>query len=851
MASSCAQFTDLPKLQPEDLAFKLPQTSAIFARDGSLITTLHGEQDRTNVRLRDVPKHVRLAAVAIEDERFFDHDGVDLKAIMRAFVSNAASGEIREGGSTITQQYVKNVIIAPGETAEKTLQRKIDEAALSRQLEKKLTKRDILERYLNTVYFGEGAYGIEAAATTYFGKSVRKLALHEGALLAGLIRSPEAYNPRRNPELAVQRRDLVLSKMEELGWAGAAEVAEAKAKKLRLSRERKSERYAAPYFVDYVQRQITYDDRFAFLGKTVAHRTRALFQGGLKIYTTVDLDMQQAAEDAVAQVLTYGSDPYGALVALDPETGEVRAMAGGRDWFAAPKEDPFRKLNLAIVAEPNLGRVKVAGKKDEYINQAPGSGRQAGSAFKPFALAAGLEDGVTLNKIYEAGGSMTFPGADGGNPWVVRNYEGGAYGSLPLLEATVKSVNVVYAQLILEIGAEAVVELAEKMGINTDLKPYNSAVLGSNPVNALGMANAYGVFATNGMHHPPVAITKIVDTTKNPDKVVYEDESVSERVLSPAAAYLTTSALEQVILRGTGTGAAIARPAAGKTGTAQEYRDAWFVGYTPDLVAAVWVGYPEGSIEMKTACYTGSLCRPTRITVTGGSWPASIWQAFMLRALEGIPASDFIVPDIGMVVVTIDSRSGCLADETTPKKYQEDAEYPLGSEPTKSCKQEKEEGEVEVPDVFGFPVDDAVRILHGAGLSVVTQEEPSTTYPPGRVIGQDPGAGAKVERGSTVNLTISARSDGSEEEEESEGTEGGGGGGESEGERRYVPNVLGYSQGQAVSMLRREGFNVSVVHEAESDPQEAEQNSGEVWKQSPPGGTEAEVGSTVTIWVNP
>jgi len=829
--SSCAsvveQFEDLPKLSEKDLKFKLAESSRIYDADGNLITTLHETENRTVIPLRGMPKHLRRAVVAIEDERFFEHDGVDLRAILRAFVTNAASGEIREGGSTITQQYVKNVIIAPGEIAEKTLRRKIVEAALSRQLERRLSKTEILERYLNTVYFGKGAYGVQAAAFTYFHKPASKLTLAESALIAGLIRSPENYDPYENTKAARQRRNTVLDRMGQLGWASTSAVSKAKRSKLGMEEAQTTGEYPAPYFVDYVQRLVKFDPRFAAVGETLGERQNRLLQGGLRIYTTIDMDHQAAAERAVRGNLPYENDPSGSLVAIEPDTGHVIAMVGGKDWFAPRKEDPYAKLNLAIVAEPNLGCTNIPGTK-ECANRAPGTGRQAGSAFKPFALAAALESGVSLSKTYKAGSCMVFPGADSGGPWRVCNYEGGDFGSqLSLLEATVSSVNVVYAQLILDVGPDEGAELANEMGINTTLLATNSMVLGSNPVNPLGMATAYGTFATNGVHHPPVAITRIVDGTTG--ETIYTDETEAERVLDPGVAYLVTTALEAVIDRGTGVRAQIGRPAAGKTGTAQEYRDAWFGGYTPDLSAAVWVGYPDGEIEMKASCAgSESSCRPTRIDgqgVTGGSYPAEIWADFMDTALLGVPARDFTQPDIGLITVVIDSRTGCLADSFTPDEYAVSATFASGTEPEKRCRAGRPG--VRVPDVFSFPIDEARALMRRAGFDVNTVSEPSSTYPPGRVIGQDPDAGEKAPEGSTVTLYVSVSGQ----------------------ETSRVPDVLGYTRGSAEAALRNAGFQVNVV--TQSDGGRGRKDKNRVWRQSPSAGTIAREGSTVTIWVNP
>lgn len=834
VAASCAQLTDLPELADGDLSPALAQSSKIYADDGRLITTLHGEENRTIVRsLKNVPKQLRRAVIAIEDQRFYQHDGVDLRAILRAALENVSSGTIKEGGSTITQQYVKNVIIAPGGFAEKTLSRKLQEAALSRQLEKRLSKSEILLRYLNTVYFGNGAYGIQAAAKTYFGKSAKNLTVKESALIAGVIRAPETYDPFDNPEAAAVRRNQVLDRMVVNDWLAPTKAAKTAAKGLGLQATDAKDRYPAPYFVDYVQRLITYDPRFDAIGKTVKERTAALFRGGLRIHTTVNLEDQASAEAAVAAVLSFGTDPHGSLVAVEPTTGHVKAMVGGRDWFATPKEDRFAKLNLATLAEPGLGPKKNDGK-------APGTGRQAGSAFKPFALVEAVEQGVPLSKTYSGKSPLVIPGADNGGDYIVRNYEGGSYGEMTLLEGTINSVNVVYAQLIEELGAQAVVDTAAEMGIRTPLLGVLSAVLGTNEVNPLDMASAYATLAAGGVYHPPVAITSIEDAS---GKVLYEDESRGERVIEPAVSYIVTTALQQVMLQGTGTGAQIGRPAAGKTGTAQEYRDAWFAGYTPDLATAVWVGYPEGQIEMKPSCL-GSIqpCRPTRIQVTGGSWPADIWASFMLPALSDVPASSFEVAALDVVTVTIDDRNGCLAGRFTPRSHRVEAIFPAGAEPEEECR-ERGDGKP-VPNVVGFPVDEATRILEGAGFAVAREPVVASSYPPGVVDSQDPAGGARAPKGATVVLGVSAtggssRSSGSTEEtEEDDGT-------------TTVPDVRGLTASEAQNRLHDAGFEVDTIYERESNKGKAKGRRDRVWQQSPSGGTQAREGSTVTIWVNP
>ena len=823
------QFRNLPELDASDLRVQLPQSSFIYADDGSRITTVYGTENRTIVPLSQIPQNMQDAVVAIEDQRFYEHEGVDTKAILRALVANIQSGAIKEGGSTITQQYVKNVIIAPQGDPAKTVERKIKEAALARQLEERLSKEQILTRYLNTVYFGQGAYGVNAAARTFFHKSLKDLKVHEAAMIAGLIKAPENYDPVDNPKKGKTRRNLVLAKMAELGYISDAEALDAQSRPLNVHARPGKERYKAPYFVDYVQRLIKYDERFVEalkgLADTAEEREQLLLTGGLSIYTTVDLDEQAQAEAAINGILTEKADPYGALVAVDPHNGYIRAMVGGRGWFQSSKQDRFAKTNLAVANEPGLSRKG---------GPAPGTGRQAGSAFKTFALAAAIEDGVPLSKSFNGNSPKTFPGANNGGDWIVNNYEGSSAGRVALLEATARSINVVYAQLILDIGPELVTNLAHDMGIRTDLLAVPSAVLGANEVNPLGMASAYATLAGEGEYNPPVAIKRIEDAN---GKVLYEHKPSPRQVMEESVAYLTTTALETVVDRGTGQSAQLpdGRDVAGKTGTAQEYRDAWFVGYTPELATAVWVGHPQGQIEMQPCSVTHEdrggkkveVCRTPRNppgVVTGGSWPAQIWNAFMAQALSDEPATEFVQPE-GIVTVTIDTRGNdCLAGPGTPDEYRAAASFPAGSEPTRVCSIALK---VEVTNVVGLPKDDAIRILEGQGFSVRTTADPTTEVPPGRVTSQSPSAGTRLEGGSVVTLSISRPT------ESNQGPEG------------TVPDVVGLTRGAAESELRGNGFQVETII------QPGPGGKKRVWRQSPSGGATASQGSKVTIWVNP
>ncbi|MGH2721247.1 MAG: transglycosylase domain-containing protein, partial [Actinomycetota bacterium] len=412
VATACGRMPEV------DVATLLPaiQSTKIYAADGSLITTLKQEENREVIPLDQIPEHMQEAIVAIEDARFQTHRGFDAKAILRAFWANARSGTLKEGGSTITQQLVRNAIPEIG--TEKTLERKIKEASYAYQVEQTFSKDRILELYLNTVYFGQGAYGIQTAAQTYFGKPARELSLHESAMLAGLVKSPVNYDPYTEAEAARERANLVLDRMAELGFVTTAEAGTAKATEIVLSGKAATERYPAPYFVDFVTRLVQHSEEFAeAFGDTVQERSNRLFRGGLRIHTTLDPKVQAAAEEAVHTVLDHPEqDPSASVVAIDPKNGHVKALVGGRDYFADEAADPCVRVG-AINAD---GSPKTCAKVNLALGRAGGgSGRQPGSAFKPFVLAAALSKGKLLSTTYQASACVDIPNADAGGtqPW--------------------------------------------------------------------------------------------------------------------------------------------------------------------------------------------------------------------------------------------------------------------------------------------------------------------------------------------------------------------------------------------------------------------------------------------------
>jgi penicillin-binding protein 1A len=612
-------------LSPIDLSKERPLAlrTTITAADGTLLAQLFRE-NRELASLEETSPRLVDAVLAAEDARFYDHPGYDLRSIARAALVNLREGRTLQGGSTITQQYVKNTFFR---NPTRTLQRKARELRLAIEVERRYSKNEILERYLNTVYLGQGAYGAKAAIETYFGRgrSVSSLRLPEAALLAGLIKAPSYFDPREHPKRARWRRNWVLGRMADLHMVTDRAALRARRKQVDVVPAPPQLSTRQPYFVEAVKQEVV---RIRRLGRTPEEREKLLYKGGLEIETTLDRRLQSFAVDAVEGVLGEPGDPEVALVAIEPKSGEIVAMVGGRDWSQS-------QVNLA------LGR------------RGGGSGRQPGSSFKPIAAAAALESGIGLGTRFDAAPAI-FHLPDG-STWTVRNSEGTSSGSLPLDEALVRSVNGVFARLALELGAGQLVTQAKLMGIRSPLPVYPSIVLGSGEVSALDMAAAYATLANEGTAIEPTTIRKITLAT---GEILRPDQKLVREAVSPGNAFLLTKVLEQVIERGTGRAAAIGRPAAGKTGTTNDYTDAWFVGYTPQLVTAVWVGYP--------------LPRPMTsvhgISVFGGTFPALIWKAFMSKALEGKPVKDFELPTGDLVTVEIDPTTGLLAAPWCPGK---------------------------------------------------------------------------------------------------------------------------------------------------------------------------------------
>jgi membrane peptidoglycan carboxypeptidase len=602
------------ELPPDDFA-SLVQTSFVCTaevREGCApevaTAQLSAGEDRELVPYESIPPVLIQAVVAAEDKEFFRHPGVDPFGIARALYRDLRNEGVQQGGSTITQQYVKNAFLTP----ERTLVRKVREAVLAVKLERELTKEEILGRYLNRIYFGRGAYGVEAASQTYFGKSVRHVDLAEAAYLAGLIRAPETADAERRPEEASRRRASVLVRMVDDGYITQAQADEANARpwgELRPRRSReglgdvRGSEYGTEYFVEAVRQQVV--ELFP---------DGQVYSRGLRIYTTLDHDRQRDAHETVVGLLDPDNpdDPDASILAVD-RRGRVVAMMAGTDFGRS-------QVNLA------LGQ------------QGGGSGRQPGSAFKTFALAEAIEQGFSARSLYEAPSSIVLAGANSGQDWRV---SGGASpaGFWDLVDALRISSNTVYAQLMLDVGPDSVVELAHRLGIRSPIPAVNALVLGAGEVSVLDMAIAYNTLANEGLRYQPMLIERIEDASgevlcwwPSEGRCSEVSEPLADPALDPAIARQVNYALSQVVANGTGRRAAYGNAVAGKTGTTQDNRDAWFVGFGCELTTAVWMGYAGAPGEEPR--YMDSF---RGMEVQGGGFPAELFSRFMARASQGQP----------------------------------------------------------------------------------------------------------------------------------------------------------------------------------------------------------------------
>ena len=630
------------------------QTSKLYAADGRFLAEL-GLERRTVAQLKDIPPLVQNAFVFTEDKRFYSHHGIDFIRVAGSVAVNVLRGGFAQGFSTITMQLARNIFPERLERA-KSIVRKLREAKVALAIERQYSKQKILELYLNQIYLGNGAYGVEAASQRYFGKNVRALNLPEAALLAALPKAPERYNPRREPDRAVHRRNTVLELLRSQRIISDADASLAKAYPLQLA-QRTETGDVAPYFVEWVRKQL--DEQFG----------RQLYEQGLKVYTTLDIDMQLAAERALEQQLrvieggkfgpykhlTYeqhlaraaddernatGVTSYlqGAFVAMDPQSGGIRAMIGGRDYT------------------------------DSKFNRATQALRQPGSTFKPIVYADAIQNGHTTAEALDDS-PLSVPQSGGGN-WSPQNYDGRSMGSIPLRRALYLSRNQATVRLGMSLGEQSVASMARRFGLSTQMPPYPSLHIGAADVYPLEMIAAYTVFASGGMRTKPTGIVRVESSS---GEVLWQPTPVRTAVLSTGEAWLMTDMLRDVVRRGTGTRAAdgIRVPAGGKTGTTNDGADVWFIGFTPDLVAGVWMGLDRPRTILRNA-QGGVLAAP--------AWATFIAEVYRRRSLT----ADFPGPG-GLIAVEVDRLTGLRAGPLCLGERVYTDYFVQGTEPTQEC----------------------------------------------------------------------------------------------------------------------------------------------------------------------
>ncbi|NCB40143.1 MAG: penicillin-binding protein 1A, partial [Erysipelotrichia bacterium] len=613
-----------------DNSYRPNLTTQVYDCNGKLLAKLHAEENRTRILSgKEIPEIMKGAVVAIEDERFYQHYGIDIVGITRAMAKNIQAGRVVQGASTLTQQLVKNAFL----TSEKTFKRKAIEAMMAFQLERKYSKEEILTLYLNEIYFGHGAYGLAAAAEIYFAKEPKDLTVAECATLAGIPKSPVAFSPIRNPKNNQARRMLVLSKMVELGFISPAQYEEAKLEQPKIC-SLKAQEVKAPYFVTYVRDQL--------LEKYGAN---IVYNGGLQVHTTLDLEMQEYAEQAMASAPIFKEYPIekypgmnGSLVCIDPKSGHIKALYGGRSF----EQSQFNRVTQAY--------------------------RQPGSSFKPFVYACALEEGMLPgDHVVDEYISYTNPWTR--KVWSPKNYDLKYHGSVTLMKALCKSFNVPAVKLIDKLTPAKVIRFAKRLGVTAQMEPNLSLALGSGQFTPLEMASAYGVFANMGIYCRPLSVLKVTDRDGN---ILEENLPKAKEVMKAVNAAMICDMLKTAVDRGTGARAKISgRVVGGKTGTTNDYVDAWFNGITPELVTIVQFGF-----DMPKTLGKGK---------AGGSVGGPPWKAFMEKALANYPKSDFPVPE-GGVKVRVCMVSGKLASKGCPANEVVSQLFPVESQPLTECR---------------------------------------------------------------------------------------------------------------------------------------------------------------------
>lgn len=700
-------FFSVLKMLPSsaDIASYEPtEATKIYSSDGVVLADIF-EENREIVPIGDMPKNLQNATVAIEDERFYKHPGIDLQGIARAIYQNLRRRHLAQGASTLTQQLARNIYL----TREKSVSRKLKEILLALELERNFSKEQILELYMNQVYYGSGAYGVQTASNVYFGKDVKDITLAQSALLAGLPQKPSFYSPYEDLEAAVNRRDVVLDHMAELGYITKAQRDEAKAEKVVLVGAKPAglRRYRAPWFVTYIMKELTKE-----------YGADLVYRGGLIVHTTLNYEMQTTAEQELRKGVGAAKSrrvTQGALICIDPQTGYIKAMVGG--------------------VNPDFT-------KDQF-NRAVQARRQPGSAFKAFVYTAAVDNGY--DAYYRVSNApITYKG----KPWPNNYDRRQSARSYTMIQAVAKSVNRCAVNMTRAIGTEEVITYARMLGIRSPISPGLALALGASGVSPLELCSAYGVFAAKGMRAEPMAIVRINESERNSDgAVIKENRPAVHQVLSEQTAETMGQLFRAVVTMGTGASARSIRDAHGKTGTTQDDRDAWFVGYTPELVTAVWVGN-DNYTPMKSV-WGGNVCAPT-------------WTAFMRKALEvhkseveetpsGVDTSrndlngavepksrrrrtDASTTSANRTSVTICAASGLLATRSCPTTYR--VAYDVGREPLTYC------------------------TIHGANTQGETpgettpQTQPSTQPTPTQMPPGPPRPGTPSRAENYVNVTI-------------------------------------------------------------------------------------------------
>ncbi len=765
--------SEIPELNPVRQQ-KQEQDGYIYdARGKRILTVLRGSESRVLVRWRDIDPLIKLAIIAIEDKRFWEHRGVDLRGIGRALWADLREHEVVQGGSTITQQFVKNAYVKN----EQAIGRKVKEAALSWQLEQKWTKPEILTAYLNTIYFGNGAYGVERAAVTYFGHGADELNLTEAALLAGIPKDPSRFDPATNPREAKERRNLVLREMFRQGLITRYALRKATRAPMPDPDDIRLPGTEGPaqYFVNYVKQQLV--DQYG---------SARVFGGGLRVRTSIDLELQEAGRDAISKWLKGPTAPSAALVAIDTRDGRVLAMVGGKNY----RESQF---NLAVQGQ-----------------------RQPGSSFKPFVLAEALEQGISTETEFVSK-PVVIPLGD--RLWSVSNYEDAYLGPIDLETATIHSDNAVYAELTRLVGPAKVVRRARRLGITSPLEDYFSIGLGAQAVNPLEMARAFATFAKGGLR-----VDNSLNRLRNRPRAILQVRSGASgrvdrnrpkavRVVDPRTASVVSSLLQKVVQQGTGRRAALpdGRPVAGKTGTTENYGDAWFVGYTPQIAVAVWVGHPNELRPMLTSFHGEP--------VAGGTFPALIWKSFMERAVAlkeyepepfSSPPAEYAVPR------TVVPRDGEIQVDNGRCRATRTVWYVSGSGPAKTadCKP----NEVEVPTVVGESVETAEARLEAQPLTPNLVVRPAEAKEPLNVILRQHPKGGTLSSFDEVTIVAAKPTHG------------------------VVPRVVGLPLRSARRKLARLQLEAKVVEFAEGKP-------GTVLFQIPRGGVAAAPGLDIKLVV--